>query len=89
MNYTWLCPFLHLVVIYNMAMIAAEKMGYLIGFADSIFMTLLTALGDLMWLLIRASVYILVWAIMAIILLGLTIAVASVALLLLPQDSLL
>jgi len=53
---TWLCPFLHLIVIYNMAMIAAEKMGYLIGFADSIFMKLLTALGDLMWLLVRAAI---------------------------------
>ncbi|MHA1498540.1 MAG: hypothetical protein ACTSRT_13490 [Promethearchaeota archaeon] len=52
--------------------------------AQSIGMTIFTWLAHLAWLLVRAAIYILVWAIIAIFIVGLTIAVASLALMLIP-----
>jgi hypothetical protein len=72
---TWLIPILHVIVLVNMAMVAAERTGYTIGFAKSIFMNLLTAIGDLIWLLIRVAILVLAWIIFAIMILFATILV--------------
>ena len=77
-------PILNSALAMAMAMTGGEIFAYLKEYCENVLMNVLTVVGDLLWLLIRASIFILVWAIIGVIILGLTVAIASVTLILLP-----
>ncbi|MFX1498364.1 MAG: hypothetical protein ACFFBH_12625, partial [Promethearchaeota archaeon] len=63
---TWLIPILHVIIFMIVNMLASDSTGFILNFAKAIFMRLLTALGDLLWLVIRAAILIFAWLIFAI-----------------------
>jgi hypothetical protein len=66
---TWIIPILHVIVFAVVNMLASDSTGFMANFAKSIFMKLMTALGNLLWLIIRAAILVLAWLIFAIALL--------------------
>ncbi|MFX1498366.1 MAG: hypothetical protein ACFFBH_12635 [Promethearchaeota archaeon] len=53
---TWLIPILHVIIFVIVNMLVSDSTGFILNFAKAIFMKLLTALGDLLWLIIRAAI---------------------------------
>ena len=63
---TWIIPILHVIVFAVVNMLASDTTGFMANFAKSIFMKLMTALGNLLWLIIRAAILVFAWLIFAI-----------------------
>ncbi len=71
-------PILYIMLHAQMAMTRGTFYQYLVNFAANIFMAILTALGDLLWLIARAALYVLFWIMLAIEFLFITITVLTI-----------